>query len=153
MLVLLLMFSGACAGSTGGGFKFSRVVILLKEAKIELHMLFHPQSVKLVRFEGKPVEHSVLRSLNTYLIIYILIFTLSVLLISLDGYDFTTNFSAVLATLNNIGPGLNVIGPMSNFSAYSGFSKLVLCFDMLAGRLEILPMLMLFYGKTWTKHY
>ena len=152
MLILLLMFSGACAGSTGGGFKVSRVIILAKEAKKEFYLLFHPSAVRTVKFEGKTVEHSVIRSINNYLIIYLMTFTGSLLLISLDGFDLTTNFSAVLATLNNIGPGLGAVGPASNFSAYSVFSKLVLSFDMIAGRLELLPVLALFYRKTWIKH-
>ena len=153
MILLLLMFCGACAGSTGGGFKVSRIVIIMKEAFRELHMLIHPHSVKLVKFEGKPVEHSVIRSLNNYLIIYVFIFLISILLLSIDGFDFTTNFSATLATIDNIGPGLNAVGPTSNFAAYSWHSKIVLIFNMIAGRLELIPILMLFYKNTWKKHF
>ena len=150
--LLLLMFIGACGGSTGGGFKVARVVILFKEAKNELHLLIHPQSVKAVRIEGKAVEKSVLRSVNAYFVIYVMVFVVSFFVISLDGFDFATNFSAVLATLNNIGPGIEAVGPTSNFSAFSTVSKLMLMFNMIAGRLELLPMLLLLSPKTWTRH-
>ena len=148
--LLFLMFIGACGGSTGGGFKVSRVVILFKEAKNELHLLIHPQSVKAVRFEGKAVEKSVVRSVNAYFVIYVMVFVISFFVISLDGYDFGTNFSAVLATLNNIGPGIGKVGPAANYSVFSTASKLMLTFNMIAGRLELLPMLLLLYPKTWT---
>ena len=105
MIVLGLMFIGACAGSTGGGIKVSRLIILLKQAKKEIHLLFHPKAVKQVQLDGKTVEHSVVRSVNNYMIIYLLVFTASLLLVSLDKFDFNTNFSAVAATMNNIGPG------------------------------------------------
>ena len=153
LMMVLLMFTGACAGSTGGGLKVSRLMLLFKEARKEMHMLIHPQSVRPIKQEGKVVEHSVLRSASNYLMIYVLIFVCAFLLVSIDGYDFTTNFTAVTATLNNIGPGLSMVGATQNYSIYSPLSKLVLTFCMLAGRLELLPMLMLFYPKTWTKHY
>ena len=153
MIVLTLMFIGANAGSTGGGIKTSRLIILLKQAKKEIHLLFHPKAVKQVKLEGKTVEHSVVRSVNNYMIIYMLVFVTSLFLVSLDGFDFDTNFSAVAATMNNIGPGLGVIGPYGSFSGFSWFSKIVLTFDMLAGRLEILPMLMLFHKNTWSRHF
>lgn len=151
ILVIFLMLTGACAGSTGGGFKVSRLLILIKETGKELYMIIHPQAVRTIRLEGKSLEHSVVRSVNCYLILYIFIFLISIFLISFDGYDFTTNFSAVAATFNNIGPGLSLVGPVENFSFFSNFSKLVLIFNMLAGRLEILPMLILFSPKTWRK--
>lgn len=151
MLVLFLMFTGACAGSTGGGFKVSRLMIMVKEAGKELHLLIHPQAVRPIRLEGRSLDHSVVRSVNCYLILYVFIFMISVLLLSFDGQDFMTNFSAVAATFNNIGPGLGNVGPVNNFGFYSDFSKLVLIFDMLAGRLEILPMLILFSPRTWRK--
>ena len=153
MMLLLLMCIGACAGSTGGGMKVSRVAILLKEAVRELKCLIHPNSVQSVKFGGKPVEAGVLRSVNRYLIIYVLVFMVSVLLISLDGFDYATNFSAVAATFNNIGPGLSLVGPTAHYGSFSILSKLVLTFDMLAGRLEILPMLLLLYPGTWKKHF
>lgn len=114
-------------------------------------MLIHPEAVKRIRLEGKSLEHNVVRSVNCYLIMYIFIDLISVFIISFDGFDFTTNFSAVAATFNNIGPGLGSVGPVSNFGHYSDLSKLVLIFDMLAGRLEILPMLVLFARKTWKR--
>ena len=115
-------------------------------------MLVHPEAVKHIRLEGKSLEHSVVRSVNCYLIMYVFIYILSVFLISwADNFDFITNFSAVAATFNNIGPGLGAVGPVCNFGAYSDFSKIILTFDMLAGRLEILPMLILFLPRTWRK--
>jgi len=153
MLLLLTMFCGASAGSTGGGFKMSRVMILLKQAGSELHLLIHPSSVKPVLLDKKRVEKDTLRSLNNYLVIYFLFFLIAFLIVSLDGYDMKTNFSAVLATLNNIGPGLMKVGPTSNFGFFSVPSKITLIICMIAGRLELLPVLMLFYRKTWAKHY
>lgn len=148
-ILVCLMFVGACAGSTGGGIKVSRVVIMGKTIFKELTYLAHPRNVRRVRLEGKQVEHDVLRSVNVFLISYLGIFMVSILIISLDNFDGVTNFTAIAATLNNIGPGLNKVGPTCNFSAFSNLSKLVMIFDMLAGRLEIFPMLMLF--TTWRK--
>jgi len=153
LMMVLLMFTGACAGSTGGGLKISRLMLLFKEARKELHMLIHPQSIRPIKLEGKVVEHAVMRSASNYMIIYIMIFIIAFLIVSIDGYDFTTNFTAVAATVNNIGPGLGLVGPTQNFGMYSMRSKLVLTFCMLAGRLELLPMVMLLYPRTWTKHY
>ncbi len=151
MVILFLMYVGACAGSTGGGLKVSRLIIMFKEIFKEMHMLIHPEAVKRIRLEGRSLEHNVVRSVNCYLIMYNFIYLISVFIISFDGFDFTTNFSAVAATFNNIGPGLGSVGPVSNFGHYSDLSKLVLIFDMLAGRLEILPMLVLFARKTWKR--
>ncbi len=151
-ILLTLMFVGACAGSTGGGIKVSRIMIALKEVKKEMSALIHPRSVKVIKYEGKSLDHNMLRSLNAYLIVYALIFCLSVLIISLDNFDFTTSFSSVAANLNNIGPGLSVVGPASNFSMLSYRSKLVLIFDMLAGRLELFPVLLLFTRGAWRKN-
>ena len=150
-ILVCLMFVGACAGSTGGGIKVSRIAISIKTVQKELSFLIHPRSVKVLKFEGKTIEHTVLRSINTYLISYLLIFVGSIVLISLDNFDPTTNFTAVAATLNNIGPGLNEVGPTCNFSIFSPWTKFVLMFDMLAGRLELFPMLLLFSPKTWMK--
>ena len=149
-LLVLLMFIGACAGSTGGGIKVSRITIMTKTVRDELSRIIHPRAVKRVRSEGKTVEHSVVRSINIYLLGFLGVFVVSVLLISLDNFDFTTNFTAVSATINNIGPGLGKVGPYGNFAEFSDFSKLVFCFDMIAGRLEILPMLVLINPKTWS---
>ena len=142
-ILVLLMFVGACAGSTGGGLKVSRVVIMVKTVKKELAFIVHPRNVRKTRFEGKQVEHEVLRSINVFLISYLAIFEVSVLMLSLDNYDGITNFTAVASTINNIGPGLAKVGPTQNFAFYSNLSKLVMIFDMLAGRLEIFPMLIL----------
>lgn len=150
-ILIWLMFIGACAGSTGGGMKVSRFIIWIKETLKELASLIHPRSVKVMKLEGKPIEHNIVRSANAYFIVYILIFASSVLLVSLDEFDFNTTFTAVAATFNNIGPGMGGVGPASNFSEFSVMSKLVLMFDMLAGRLEIFPMLLLFSPGTWRK--
>ena len=150
-ILLMLMFVGACAGSTGGGIKVSRIMILIKSVGKELLLFLHPNAVKKIKIDGKPVAHEVVRSTNIFIVVYVLIFAFSTLIISIDNFDYTTNFSAVAATLNNIGPGLNLVGPAQNYSLFSNFPKLVLTFDMLAGRLEIFPLLMLFYPRTWKK--
>ncbi len=142
-ILVILMFVGACAGSTGGGIKVSRIAILAKTIKKELSFIIHPRTVRKTRFEGKQVEHEVLRSINVFLISYIAIFTLSLLIVALDNFDAITNFTAIASTINNIGPGLSLVGPTQNFSIFSNLSKLVLIMDMLTGRLEIFPMLIL----------
>lgn len=148
-ILLLIMFIGACAGSTGGGMKVSRVMIAFKEVKKEMSAVIHPRSVKVLKYEGKALDHNVLRSLNAYIILYFLIFGISLLIVSLDNFDFMTSFSAVAANLNNIGPGMSVVGPVSNYSSMSYLSKTVLIFDMLAGRLELFPMLVIMSPGTW----
>ena len=150
-ILVILMFIGACAGSTGGGMKISRFIILLKTVKKELHTYLHPRSVRKIQMDGKVIEHGVVRSTNVYLITYVMIFVFSILLVSLNNHDLITNFTAVAATLNNIGPGLNLVGPTQNFSIFSGGAKLILIFDMLAGRLELFPLLLLFVRETWRK--
>lgn len=152
-LLVLLMFIGACAGSTGGGMKVSRIVLMAKTVVKELHSITHPRSVRKIRLEGKPVEHEVIRSTNVFVMAYLGIFVLSMLLISLDGMDGITNFTAVAATLNNVGPGLAKVGPTQNFGAFSNLSKLVFIFDMLAGRLELFPLLILFAPGLWKKRW
>ncbi len=151
VILVLVMFIGACAGSTGGGIKVSRIVILVKGVARELRMAIHPKQVKKISLDGRPVEHEVIRSVNAYISCYLVVFAASMLLISLENRDLVTNFTAVAATLNNIGPGLSMVGPTGNFAFFSIPSKLVLCFDMLAGRLELLPMLLLFSPGTWKK--
>ena len=148
-ILLLIMFIGACAGSTGGGMKVSRVMIAFKEVKKEMSAVIHPRSVKVLKYEGKALDHNVLRSLNAYIILYFLIFGISLLIVSLDNFDFMTSFSAVAANLNNIGPGMSMVGPVSNYSSLSYLSKTVLIFDMLAGRLELFPMLVIMSPGTW----
>lgn len=148
-ILVLLMFIGACAGSTGGGIKVSRIVILVKTLMKELHSYIHPKSIKKIKFEDKPVEHDVVRSINVYFLTFMLIFSASVFAISFEGTDLITNFTAVAATINNIGPGLELVGPTQNFGFFSIFSKYVLMFDMLAGRLELFPLLILFHPAIW----
>ena len=150
-ILVLLMFVGACAGSTGGGIKVSRIVILLKTVKKELHTLLHPRSLKKLQLDGHLLEHETVRATNVFIMAYVLIFVFSVLLVGFDGHDLITNFTGVAATLNNIGPGLELVGPTQNFSIFSGGAKMVLIFDMLAGRLEIFPLLLLFVRDTWKK--
>lgn len=150
-ILVLLMFMGACAGSTGGGFKVSRLIILLKSIKLEVQAIVHPRSIRKVRSNDRVVGDEAVKRVLTYLAVYILIMMLSVLLISMDGMDMTTNFTAVVATFNNIGPGLNIVGPTGNFGSFSVLSKIVLSMDMLIGRLEIFPILVLLSPGTW-KH-
>lgn len=150
-ILTTLMFVGACAGSTGGGLKVSRIVIAVKNVFKELQSLILPRSVKVVRFEGKAVEDATIRCLGAYFTVYALIFFVSVIILSLDGHDMETNFTAVAATFNNIGPGFSDVGASCNFGFYSPLSKFVMMFDMLAGRLELFPMLMLFSPRTWAK--
>ncbi len=150
-ILVILMFIGACAGSTGGGIKVSRFVIMIKYAGKEIKHYLHPNQVKKIRMDGKIVEHDVIRNINVYIIVYFIIFAVSMLIISFDGKDLISNFTAVATTFNNVGPGLEVVGPASNFSSYSYLSKIVFTFDMLAGRLEIFPLLLLFVRDTWKK--
>ena len=151
-ILLILMIVGACAGSTGGGLKVSRLCIWVKMIKREIGMIIHPRSVKNLHMDGGTVSNDTVRSTSVYIAVYFMIFFVSVLIVAVDEFDFTTNFSAVAATLNNIGPGFNLVGPTANFSLFSPLSKIVLIFDMLAGRLELFPMLMLFSVKSWKKY-
>ena len=150
-ILVTLMLIGACAGSTGGGFKVSRFVVLCKTIRKEMRQVLHPKSVGVTLMDGKPVPHEVLRSINVFMVAYFLIFAASTFLISFDEFDLVTNFTAVAATLNNIGPGLAAVGPARSFALFSPGAKLVLIFDMLAGRLELLPMLILFGKETWKR--
>ena len=150
-VLVMIMFIGACAGSTGGGIKVSRFLVLFKTIKKELRNYVHPQGISKVKMDGKTVPHEVVRSINVFMVAYVLIYAVSLLLITFDNHDLVTNFTAVAATLNNIGPGLEMVGPTSNFSVFSGGAKLVLIFDMLAGRLELFPILLLFTRDTWRK--
>lgn len=150
-ILVMLMFIGACAGSTGGGMKVSRWIMLSKGATHEVKRILHPKQVKKITMDKRVVEHEVVRSLNAYVIAYLLIFVVSLLLISIEGYDMVTNFTAVTATINNIGPGLELVGPTGSFAFFSAPSKIVFIFDMLVGRLEVFPMLVLFAPQTWRK--
>ena len=148
-ILIFLMIIGACAGSTGGGIKVSRFLIVAKTVKKELTSYIHPKSVKKIKIDGKPVEHDVVRSVNVYFISFISVFCISLFLISFENFDFTTSFTAVAATINNIGPGLSMVGPTCNFGIFGLFSKYVLMFDMLAGRLELFPLLIMFHPSIW----
>ena len=151
MILVLLMFIGACAGSTGGGIKVSRFIILVKSVRNELFYALHPRSVHNIELEGHKVDKSMLCSIDRFFFVYIMIFALSVLIVSLDNFDFMTNFTAVATTLNNVGPGLSLVGPTGNFHMFSDLSKFVMMFDMLAGRLEVIPMMVLFSPFMWKK--
>ncbi len=150
-LLVMLMFVGACAGSTGGGIKVSRFIILFRNMSNELRVMTHPRQVKKVRMDGHQVEADVIKSVHVYFAVYIMIYVISLLILTLDHLDLTTNFTAVVATLNNIGPGLELVGPASNFDVFSTPSKCVLIFDMLAGRLELFPIVLLLAPSTWKK--
>ena len=151
LLLVLLMFIGACAGSTGGGIKVSRIIILVKGMLRELGDLIHPRRVKKITIDKKPVSSEVVRSVNAYIVTFILIFAASMILLAPDGNSsgLLTNFTATIACMNNIGPGLEQVGPAGGYAFFSPFSKIVLIFDMLAGRLELFPMLILFAPATW----
>ena len=150
-VLVLVMFIGACAGSTGGGMKVSRCILWFKQIKIELSKFIHPRSVNKVRLEKKTVDDMTLRTTNVYLMAYLLVFVISLLIVSIDGFDLETTFTSVAATQNNIGPGLGMVGPAGGFSQFSVLSKIVLIFDMIAGRLELFPMLILLAPSTWRK--
>lgn len=151
-ILLLLMVLGACAGSTGGGLKISRVLLLAKACGQEIRRLLHPRAVTVVRLEGKVIDRSVIQSTLGYLGLYFACICGTTLLLSLDGRDLTTNLSATLACLNNIGPGLGGVGPLSNYSFYSGFSKILLSLNMLLGRLELFPLFVLFSPAAWKRN-
>ncbi|MBR2381150.1 MAG: TrkH family potassium uptake protein [Clostridia bacterium] len=150
-VLLCLMFIGACAGSTGGGFKVTRVVIVFKAIKQELKRLTHPRSVSVAKFEGKSLDRVTLNGVNAYLALYTFSFIGIVLMISFEPFNFETTFSAALSCFNNIGPGIGAVGPMGSFADYTGFSKIILSFAMLFGRLEIYPLLIALTPSTWTK--
>ena len=148
-ILVLLMFIGACAGSTGGGIKVSRFVIMAKAIKKEFHSYIHPKSVKQLVMDGKEVEPNVIRSVSIYIITFLTLFVLSILIIALEEKDLITNLTSVLATMNNIGPGLSMVGPTQNFGHFTDLSKWVFIFDMLAGRLELFPLLLMFHPSIW----
>lgn len=150
-ILLCLMVCGACAGSTGGGIKVARLLLLGKSLRRSIHLNMHPSEVRCVRFNENAVDEKTIRNVAAYLSAYLAIVVISFLFLSLDGFSLETNLSAVLATINNIGPGFAMVGPSGNFSLFSDLSKLVMIFDMLAGRLEIFPILILFGRSTWRK--
>ena len=150
-LLVTLMFIGACAGSTSGGIKVSRILILLKTIRKELSLIIHPRQVKKIRLDGHPVDHEPVRSANVLLVVDFVPLLTSMLLISVDEFDFSTNFTSVVTVLNNIGPGLILVGPTQIFSIFTRLSKFVLMIEMLAGRLELFPMLILIMPSTWKR--
>ena len=151
VILLLLMFCGAMSGSTGGGLKVSRVALYIKTCTHEIRRTISPNRRLLVKFEHKPVDQATQRGISFYIMTYLLLFFGALLIVSLQGGNFTTAFSAVVATLNNIGPGLDVVGPVGNYASMSNLSKLTLIIIMIAGRLELFPVLILFSAKTWRK--
>lgn len=150
-VIIIITFVGAMAGSTGGGFKISRVILLAKEVKKEIKLLVHPRNVRVVKMDGKSIDHNIMRNTSVYLVVYMAVFVVSFLLVSVEGLDLTTSFTSVAATLNNTGPGLELVGPVGNYASMSLLSKIVLMFDMLAGRLELFPVLLLFVPRVWKK--
>lgn len=149
LILVTLMFIGACAGSTGGGLKVSRIIILVKTFVKEASGYLHPKSIKKIKVDGESLDHDVLRSTNVYFITYVMIYIISMFLVSFEDKDLITTFTSVAATLNNIGPGLGLVGPAQNFNIMSNLSKVVLTFDMLIGRLELFPMIILFHPVLW----
>ena len=152
-VLLSLMVVGACAGSTGGGIKVSRLLILLKSVRQEIKHMLHPKSVTVVKINGKKINRDTVHNVYIYFICYILILMGSVLLVSIDNFDFATSFSAVLTTLNNVGPGISLAGPVENFYEFSALAKIVFCLDMLVGRLEIFPYLLLLSPDLWRRKF
>ena len=148
-ILLCLMFVGACAGSTGGGAKCSRVLLWFKSVRRNIRMMLHPQSVQTIRSDGQAVSEKVVSYTALYLVLYVMILISGILLISIDGFSIETNLSAMMSCFNNIGPGLDAVGPMCNFSGYSAFSKIILSMSMLTGRLELYPIIVLFFKRTW----
>ncbi len=153
MIIMILMFVGACAGSTGGGLKVQRIIIMFKSAVKSIKQTLSPKSVNIVKSDDKAMDISTVHGVHTYLIIFIGLFFASMLLLSLNGVDFATNFSSVTTCINNIGPGLNRVGPTENFSFYSDLSKIVLSVDMLLGRLECFPLIILFSPSIWRRKF
>ena len=151
-ILLLLMMVGACAGSTGGGLKCIRFLLLLKNVKRNLSQIIRPRRVRVIRVNEKTMDEKLIANTNAYFATYILLMIVSFLIVSIDGFSVTTNFTAVLSCLNNIGPGLEAVGPTCNFAGFGILSKLVLILDMLAGRLEIFPILILFNLRSWRSH-
>ncbi len=148
-ILLILMLVGACAGSTGGGMKCSRILILLKSLRREVHRMAHPRLVRVITMDRKPVAESVVTNTIQFLVSYVVLVVIGTLLVALEGHDFTTTFTSVITCISNVGPGFGMVGATQNFGFLGGFSKIVLSVLMLAGRLEIFPMLILFSRSTW----
>ena len=151
-ILIVVMIIGACAGSTGGGIKMSRLLILFKAARKQNQIFIHPRAIKKIKMDNNVVDHDAVRATNAYISLFFAVLFISVLLVSLDEHDFMTNFTAVVATLNNMGPGFNKVGPTCNYSFFSVGSKIVLIFEMLAGRLELFPMILLITPRSWRRY-
>lgn len=150
-ILVILMLSGSCAGSTAGGIKFSRVIILFKTTITRIKEMVHPRKVETIKVDKKPIQDSTVSSVSSFFIAYVITIIVCFLLISIDGFDFTTNITASIACISNIGPGLGEVGPYGGYSMFSNFSKVVLSLEMIAGRLELFPLLILFSPSTWLK--
>lgn len=150
-VIIIITFIGAMAGSTGGGFKVSRILILCKEVRKEFALLVHPRNVRAVKLDGKTVDHNIMRTTSVFLVVYLGIFILSFIIVAFEGKDVLTSFTAVAASINNTGPGLNLVGPAGNYSSFNILSKSVMIFDMIAGRLELYPLLLLFSPSAWKR--
>ncbi|MCI6824518.1 MAG: TrkH family potassium uptake protein [Ruminococcus bromii] len=150
-VIIIITFIGAMAGSTGGGFKVSRILILCKEVRKEFALLVHPRNVRTVKLDGKTVDHNIMRTTSVFLVVYLGIFILSFIIVAFEGKDVLTSFTAVAASINNTGPGLNLVGPAGNYSSFNILSKSVMIFDMIAGRLELYPLLLLFSPSAWKR--
>lgn len=153
LIICFLTVIGACAGSTGGGIKVSRLMILVKGGIRDLRKAINPRSIETVKIDKHTVEEPVVRSVSMFFGTFMIITCVSTLLVALDGRDIVTTFTSVLTCMGNVGPGLGAVGPAGNFAAFSNLSKIVLCFDMLAGRLELLPMIMIFSPYAWSRKY
>ena len=151
VILILLMFFGASAGSTGGGLKIARIILLFKSGAREIKRMIHPRNVSSIKLDGKIIDNETINGVNTYFTIYMMIIFLSIVILSLDNFSFATNATAVISCMGNVGPGIDVVGPMGNYSGFSAFSKIVLSLNMLIGRLEIYPMLVLMYPSAWKK--
>ena len=152
-VLLSIMFIGACAGSTGGGIKVCRFVVLCKSIRQEIRKILHPNAVTVIKLNGKRVGAETLRGINVYFAAYVFILVASVIIVSIDNFDFATSFSGVLTTINNVGPGISKVGPVENFHMFSPLSKIVFSFDMLVGRLEIIPYLLMFSPDLWRRRF
>ena len=150
-VIIIITFIGAMAGSTGGGYKVSRILILCKEVRKEFALLVHPRNVRTVKLDGKTVDHNIMRTTSVFLVVYLGIFILSFIIVAFEGKDVLTSFTAVAASINNTGPGLNLVGPAGNYSSFNILSKSVMIFDMIAGRLELYPLLLLFSPSAWKR--
>ena len=152
-ILIVIVMIGACGGSTGGGLKVSRLVIVLKMITQELKRMVHPRSINIIKLDGMKIEQETVDSVTSFFVIYVFLIFGSFIIISVDNFDFTTSLTAVMTCVGNVGPGLGGVGPVENFSIFSPFVKMVLCMDMLLGRLEIFPLVMLFSPAVWKKGF